>query len=70
MGRHAAEPLIRRTGQLHHQIGAKGSEATVLLRAEDLPAINAHQGGIRAHHQAIRAITWICITVNIRAGIR
>jgi hypothetical protein len=44
---------LRRTCQLHHQIGAEGRKAAALLGAQGLPAFQAQHGGIRAEHGAV-----------------
>ena len=57
-GGEAAGAFVAGTGttgarELHHQIGAEGSETAALLGAEGLPAIEGHQRGIGAEHGVV-----------------
>ena len=45
--------MIRRAGQLHHQVGAEGREAIAFGFAQRLPALKPHQAGVGAAHGTI-----------------
>ena len=48
-----ARAFVAGAHKLDHQIGAEGREASPLLRAECLPALQGHGGGIGAEHRAV-----------------